>query len=365
MPAFVPIVLGLGGLGLLALTFAQKSVAPPNRTPQSTPQVDPPVTPPAPPKANTFPAGTVTAVVIAPKGVNIRSAPDERASKVLTAVPQYERVAILNSTSPPLAATPAATQGWWEVNTLSGVHGYATAEWLFFGTDAEAHLSDADFQKQQQEHANDEDPIFQGLAFGGGGPAGRAVTARGAADRTNAQLGLPTPGGQTFAPKPFPGADSAAPFSRFQPQNSGLSTAHFTAPSVKASEMRPNGNQTPAVVRQAIADRRRRRPGRPGYLPGYTAAYIVAPSLAPQTTGTLLRCVAPAGCYLRALSGGQLVPTGIVVDNSAAVLALGSQPGPKTDARSPSPGGWTRVRFSPRSGGTYDGYLPSEWLVRA
>lgn len=359
MPAFVPIVLGLGGLGLLALTFAQKSVAPPNRTPQSTPQVDPPVTPPAPPKANTFPAGTVTAVVIAPKGVNIRSAPDERASKVLTAVPQYERVAILNSTSPPLAATPAATQGWWEVNTLSGVHGYATAEWLFFGTDAEAHLSDADFQKQQQEHANDEDPIFQGLAFGGSGPAGRAVTARGAADRTNAQLGLPA--GAQFVPNAVPagglGADSSPashPFARFQPTTPTSSTV-----------LRPNGNQTPAVVRQAIADRRRRRPGRPGYLPGYTAAYIVAPSLAPQTTGTLLRCVAPAGCYLRALSGGQLVPTGIVVDNSAAVLALGSQPGPKTDARSPSPGGWTRVRFSPRSGGTYDGYLPSEWLVRA
>jgi hypothetical protein len=305
MPAILPIALGLGALGLLALTVGKTGATPPNRTPSSTPEKDPPIVPPPPPRPNTFPPGTQTAIVIAPHGVNVRSAPNE-GSGVVAAVPQYERVAIVNGAAGTLPATAAAPQGWWQVTTLSGANGYATAEWLFFGTDAEAHMSDAEFQQYQKDHANDEVPIVQGWSFGA------APNARGA--RT---------GAAAFAPAAA--RDRAASFSRFQRRD--------------FDRLRPGGFAwyTPPVV---IAD------------------YAYASSSA-------LRCVAPSGCHLRTRTGAGFVPSGVVVENGGLITGLSRLPAPKTDPNAPGPGGWWQVRFTTRLGQTYEGWLPAEWLVSA
>lgn len=328
MPLLVPLVAGAAVLGLLALTVGGKSATPPARTPSDTPQQDKPVTPPPAPRPNTWPAGTSTAVVIAPSGLNVRSAPNETGTQILATIPRYERVQIINSTSPPLTATPAAPQGWWQVRTLGGASGYMSAQWLFFGTDAEAHMSDADFQKYEQEHQDDEEPTFQGVGH-----------------RYGHTFGAIARGGHPSAAAPM----AAAPAMRrggFGPHPSQI--AHMQ----RGGGFRPPQHQ--AGFRQGF---------RPGGLTWY-APEAYAPAYA--APGATLRCVAPSGCYLRVAQGGQLVPSGVVVENGAPLQVLRTAPGPKTDPSSPSLGGWTLVSYSDRAAGrSYQGWLPSEWLVNA
>lgn len=153
----------LGGtaLWLLLKKPSASSQAPaPGPTPEPAPPPAPAPTPP--PAPNPFPPSQMTASIAAPSGLSLRTQPDEKSAR-LELLPFNSFVAILDNGG--LApATAAAPVGWFHVQSTGGKIGWASAEWVMFGTDKERGMTpeqEAEYHKRMSER---EAPIFAGAA---------------------------------------------------------------------------------------------------------------------------------------------------------------------------------------------------------
>lgn len=163
----VPIALGAGGLGLLyLLTRPKEQTAAPlpvKREPpeNSKPEIVPKPIPPVEPVP--IPSNLATAVVSA-SSLRVRDQPDERTGKVVIALPRGATVGILDTTT--TAPTPAAPLGWFHVQTNTGQQGWASAEFLEFGSAKERGMTPEEELEYHKREAEREAPIISGMAYG-------------------------------------------------------------------------------------------------------------------------------------------------------------------------------------------------------
>jgi hypothetical protein len=124
----------------------------------------------------------------------------------------------------------------------------------------------------------------------------------------------------------------------------GVSNFNLISPPNAAPAPNPN----PLPIPQVLAG-----PGVGAALPGWGRAAAL---------GRYARCAAPPGCWLRP-SPDARAPGQAVVERGGVVHVLQTAAGPKRDTASPGPGGWARVRYTPRGGRSMEGWVLSEWLV--
>lgn len=156
----VPVALGAGVLALILFSKPKPqepglSTAPIPRPPDVPPTPPPPE--PVPPNPTPVPVGGAGAMVTATT-LNIRSSPNENSAVVATVL-RGTTVAIPDPTElhPP---TPAAPVGWWNVVTPAGARGYASAQYLDFGTARERRMTPEEEREYHDRRAQHDRPVY-------------------------------------------------------------------------------------------------------------------------------------------------------------------------------------------------------------
>lgn len=297
----------LGAAALLAyLVFRPSSDAAYHVTPippNPAPNPDPPdvVPPPAPPNPSPFPDTQSQATVNATSGLKLRDQPTESGSAVLETMPFNSWVAVLDSNlAPPTAAAP---MGWMHVRSERGNEGWASAQYLVFGSDKERRMTPEEEQAYHKQQSQAEAPIYTaGTPRVGASRSQRLAHARWIHNRRMHQQAL---------------------------QGRGDPNAIFYGGAVA-------GTPTAAKHRRHVN------------------VNLVGRGFGPATV--FRRCAAPQGCAFRATP--QSTKLGAVVPRGATVQVLRTFAGPKTSPGSPGMGGWSLAVFRGQTG-----WIPSEWLV--
>lgn len=195
----------------------------------------------------------------------------------------------------------------------------------------------------------------------------------------------PQPAPPPPAPAPSPAPTPPSPQPAPAPTPAAVYTASIIAPSglrlrTGPDERNPSQQTTPYGTKVKVletgfpatpeAPKGWAKIQVPSGLQGYSSVewlHFDAPA-PPTVSGVVLgkaegparfaKCLAPSGCRLRHAPKATS-PHKTVIPHGATVRLIQAIPGPKSEHRSPGPGGWSRVLYN----GHLDGWIPSEWLV--